>query len=123
MKRILLSLLISVFICGGMSFLAYAQDKNADNKEADSKEAVPVPFWVETLPKVEGKIEKYYDINRDKILQTSETKIFLRDVSAEILDKNSFNVSDSLLLKAYDKNKDGIINKFELEEITKDLSY
>lgn len=117
------SLLISVVLCVGISFWAYAQEKAKDDKAASPVDPAPVAFWAVTLPKVEGKIEQYYDINRDKILQTSETKIFLRDVAAEVLEKNSFNVSDSLLLKAYDKNKDGVINKFELEEITKDLSY
>lgn len=123
MKKVSFSLLVSVFLCVGISYVAHAQEKAKDDKAAVSAEVAPVAFWAATLPKVEGKIEQYYDINRDKILQTSETKIFLRDVSAEILEKNSFNVSDSLLLKAYDKNKDGVINKFELEEITKDLSY
>ena len=56
-------------------------------------------------------------------MQTSETKIFLRDVLAEIADKGSANVADSALLKAYDKNKDGIISKLEVDEIKKDLSY
>ncbi len=101
-----------------------AKDKSSEGKKTkDEKPAVPTPFWVKDLPKVTGKREKRYDINRDEILQTSETKIFLRDVVAEIVDKGSANVFDSALLKAYDKNKDGIINKFEVEEIKQDLSY
>lgn len=123
MWKVSFSLLVGVLLFGSVSYLAYAQEKAKDDKAALSQEAAPVAFWAATLPKVEGKIEQYYDINRDKILQTSETKIFLRDIVAEILEKSSFNVSDSLLLKAYDKNKDGIISKLELEEITKDLSY
>ena len=127
MRKVLFLFWLCVFLCVNISRVAYAQEKAKekakDDKAAVSAPALPVAFWAETLPNVEGKIEQYYDINRDKILQTSETKIFLRDVAAEIQEKNSFNVSDSLLLKAYDKNKDGIISKLELEEITKDLSY
>lgn len=102
-----------------------AKDK-AKDKSSDSKTEKPpavVAFWAKDLPKVTAKIEKRYDINRDEILQTSETKIFLRDVVEQVVTKTSFNVGESLLLKAYDKNKDGILSNIELDEIKKDLSY
>lgn len=98
-----------------------AQEKKA--KDAKSAPEKPLAFWAKELPKVSGKIEQYYDINRDGIMQTYETKIFLRDVQKEINDKKSYNVSDSAILKAYDKNKDGIISALELEDIKKDLVY
>ncbi len=98
-----------------------AKDKPSDAKT--EKPVVVVAFWAKELPKVTSKKEKYYDINRDEILQTSETKIFLRDVVKEVTDKSNYNVSESILLKAYDKNKDGIISNLEIEEIKKDLAY
>ncbi len=107
---------------------ADAKAKPSEEKAAggkNDKAAVPVPhaFWAQTLPTVDGKVEQRYDINRDGLLQTSETKILLRDVMAEIKANGTYNIGDTPFLKAYDKNHDGIINKFEAEEIKKDLSY
>ncbi len=86
------------------------------------KPEVPLPFWkVSPLPTVTGKIERRYDINRDKILQPFETTIFLRDVIDEVEEKTFYSVEDSKIISKYDKNKDGIINKFEAEDIKKDV--
>lgn len=122
MKKIpFLFFVIALAVGSAVYAQSQAKDKSSDAKEP--KPPAPTAFWAKELPKVTSKIEKRYDINRDEILQTSETKIFLRDVLAEIASKNSFNVSDSVLLKAYDKNKDGIISKLEVDEIKKDISY
>lgn len=133
MKKIFISLfaVFLVFVCA--AYFVYAQtapaadaknkakDKSSDTKT--EKPVVVVAFWAKELPKVTSKTEKRYDINRDEILQTSETKIFLRDVIKEVVEKSSYNVSESVLLKVYDKNKDGIISNLDIEEIKKDLAY
>ncbi len=122
MKKILFLFFVMALAVGSAVYAqSQAKDKSSDAKE--TKPPAPTAFWAKELPKVTSKTEKRYDINRDEILQTSETKIFLRDVLAEVSAKNSFNVSDSVLLKAYDKNKDGIISKLEIDEIKKDTSY
>ncbi len=122
MKKIsFLFFVIALAVGSGVYAQSQAKDKSSDAK--GEKSTAQSAFWAKELPKVTSKIEKRYDINRDEILQTSETKIFLRDVLAQVASKDSFNVSDSLLLKAYDKNKDGIISKLEADEIKKDLSY
>ncbi len=129
MKKNVFSLyfVVMAFVCAPAVFAADAKDKtnekSSDGKTAKSDPAAPVAFWAKDLPKVISKSEKRYDINRDEILQTSETKIFLRDVIAEVAAKSSFNVADSALLKAYDKNKDGIISNIEIDAIKKDLAY
>jgi len=85
--------------------------------------AVPLTFWQATPPKVNGEIEKRYDINRDKILQSAEIKILLRDVVDEVTENKAYfyNTADSALLKEYDKNKDGIIDNIEIKIIEQDL--
>ena len=101
-----------------------ADDKPKDLKAAkDVKVVKPQAFWAVTPPVATGKIEIKYDINEDGILQTSEVKILLRRVISQVMNENiNFNIEDSKLLKAYDKNKDGIISKLELEDIKKDLA-
>ena len=83
--------------------------------------AVPVPVWQSSPPKVIGKIELRYDINRDGILQTAEIKILLRDALDDVKTKGFFNIGDSDLAKTYDKNKDGIIDNLEAETIKADI--
>lgn len=96
----------------------------ADPKAAKDVKAVkPQAFWAVTPPVVTGKIEIKYDINEDGVLQTSEVKILLRRIISQLMKENiNFNIEDSKFLRAYDKNKDGIISKLELEEIKKDLA-
>ena len=83
--------------------------------------APAVPFWAIQTPRVGSAIEKRYDINRDGLMQTSEVKIYLRDVIDVVEEKGGYIV-DSDILKAYDKNKDGVINKYELSEVKADSS-
>ncbi len=81
-----------------------------------------VPFWLQTPPKVTTKDEEKYDLNKDKILQTAEVKIFLRDTVAAVDAKGGATVNSGVL-KQYDKNRDNIINKYESGDIKKDLQY
>ena len=39
----------------------------------------------------------------------------------EVEEKTFYSVEDSKIISKYDKNKDGIINKFEAEDIKKKL--
>ena len=133
MKSSLYPFVILVFFCVLAAGIAPAMaqpapapasdGKAADPKAAkDVKPAKPQAFWAVTPPVVTGKIEIKYDINEDGVLQTSEVKIFLRRIISQLMKENiNFNIEDSKLLKAYDKNKDGIISKLESEEIKKDL--
>ncbi len=85
------------------------------------KERESYPQWVITEPTVKDPVERLYDINRDSKLQTAEVKTFLRDVLEEIESKNGYLV-DSDILKEYDKNKDGIISKYESDDIRKQVN-
>lgn len=77
--------------------------------------------WMRREPRVTNRVEERYDINRDGKLQTAEVKIFLRDVIDEVQDKGRYSALNSDVLKEYDKNKDKMINKYELTEIIKDV--
>jgi len=134
MKKIFLFLLTVLFLSvsasvssaqpAGESVDPKAAEKKAAAAAAAAKPPKPLAFWAATPPEVTGKLEAKYDINGDGLLQTSEVKILLRRISAQIQKDNiNFNVEDSKFLKAYDKNKDGIISKLELTDIKKDLSY
>lgn len=81
-----------------------------------SDEDKNVPDWMITEPDVTNEVEKKYDFNRDKKLQTSEIKIYLRDVIEEVNKKGGYSV-DSDILKPYDKNNDAAVTKGELEKI------
>jgi len=79
------------------------------------------PSWVVGEPRVKDVAERRYDINRDGLLQSAETKTFLRDVLDEVESKNGYLVNSDIL-KEYDKNKDGIINRFESETIRQQVT-
>ena len=79
------------------------------------------PAWQKDWPEVKNQDEDRYDINRDGKLQTAEVKIYLRDVIKEVMDKGGFRVNSNVL-KAYDKNRDGVISKYELEQIRQDVN-
>lgn len=79
------------------------------------------PAWTREWPEVKNQDEDRYDINRDGKLQTAEVKIYLRDVITEVMDKGSFNVNSNVV-RAYDKNKDGVISKYEVEQIRQDVN-
>lgn len=119
----LASAALSLLVINTIQAQLVNHDRRVKRQAAKSDEppAVPLPFWKQTLPAVTGKREVYYDINRDGILQTSETKIYLRDIVPVIKEKGGVQVFDSGILKAYDKNKDGVVNKYELQAIEKDL--
>lgn len=78
----------------------------------------PLPSWLKSEPKVTTDAEKTYDINRDGKMQSSEVKIFLRDVVDEAQEKGGYRF-DSPVLKEYDKNGDSVISRYEAEEINK----
>lgn len=80
---------------------------------------VKLPAWMKTPPKVNTKTEALYDTNRDGKLQTAEVKILLRDVVSTVEAKGGYPV-DADVLKEYDKNRDAVINRYELIEIKKD---
>lgn len=77
------------------------------------------PEWWKAEPDVKNKLERRYDINRDGKLQTAEVKILLRDVVDEIQEKGRYSVYSSDILKEYDKNRDRVIDKTEVEGIIK----
>lgn len=93
--------------------------QNAEQQQAEDPDAPQptIPSWVTTTPMVKSKTEQKYDTNRDGKLQTAETTIFLRDVLDIIDDKGGYPI-DSDILKPYDKNKDGIINRFEAKVLS-----
>lgn len=88
---------------------------------APAAPALAVPAWVKQSPRVTTADERRYDINRDGLLQTAEVKIYLRDVIDGVVQKGGFTVNSDIL-KEYDKNKDGVINSYELADIRKDVS-
>ena len=75
------------------------------------------PGWMKTEPKVTSKVEQPYDSNNDGKLQTAEVKIFLRDVLDQINEKGGYTINSDIL-KEYDKNKDGVISRYEAQDIT-----
>lgn len=122
--------LMLVFCCAAVC----AQEPTAEEKAKAAAAAAkalkdiaepsgPVPFWKANPPKVAGEVEKRYDINRDRILQSAEVKTLLRDVIEEVDVNKSYlyNVADSAVLKEYDKNKDGIIDNIEVKVIESDV--
>ena len=90
-------------------------------KTAEPAAAEPaVPSWMQSAPKVTVKEEEKYDVNRDGILQTSEAKILLRDV-IDMVDAKGGAVVASPIAKLYDKNRDGVINRYEVADIKTDV--
>jgi hypothetical protein len=77
------------------------------------------PEWWKTEPDVKNKLERRYDTNRDGKLQTAEVKILLRDVVDEIETKGRYSVYSTDVLREYDKNRDRVIDKTEVEGIIK----
>ena len=77
------------------------------------------PKWMIAEPVVKTEMERRYDINRDGKLQLAEVKIYLRDTLDVINEKGGITIN-SEILKEYDKNKDGVISKYESTKI-KDL--
>ncbi len=91
-------------------------------KPAATATAAPsLPNWMQNPPSVSNKTEGKYDTNRDGKLQSAEVKIYLRDVISVVESKGGHMI-DSDILKAYDKNKDGVINRYELAEVKQDAA-
>lgn len=123
MKKFIFSLAVVLLSSFSMPFVfAQTADKQSAEDDKNVVPPAPVAFWATNPPKVSGKVDQRYDINRDGILSTSEVKIFLRDVVSEVMEKNSYDATASGFLRDYDKNRDGIISRLELEEIKKDLA-
>jgi hypothetical protein len=80
---------------------------------------VPMAAWLKTPPGVKNAAEKAYDVNRDGKLQSAEVKIYLRDVIKVIESKGGFTINSDVL-KEYDKNRDGVISRFELPDLKRD---
>jgi hypothetical protein len=59
-----------------------------------------------------GPVERKYDVNRDGILNATETKDLLTDKYAHILAQGWVKV-DFALESAYDTNRDGVIDSSE----------
>ncbi len=87
------------------------------SKFLGEKESAPdskLPSWVKELPEPQNEDEKRYDTNRDGKLQSAEVKVYLRDIIERVESQSYISVTTDLL-REYDKNKDGVINKNELE--------
>lgn len=82
--------------------------------------ATPTPMWMKTPPQVKTAVEKVYDVNRDGKLQPAEVKIYLRSVIENVNAKGGLTVNSDIL-KEYDKNKDGLISRIEIEDLKRDV--
>lgn len=133
MKRVILSL----SVCAAC-LLMFIYDANAGlinydrrNKPgvAPSRGGAParvpapvvVPAWMKTPPGVKNAAEKVYDVNRDGKLQPAEVKIYLRSVIETIESKGGFTINSDIL-REYDKNRDGVISRYELPDLKRDAA-
>jgi len=79
--------------------------------------------WMKKLPVItwrDNRKLRRYDINRDNKLQTAEVKVYLRDVMEKIQAKGGYTI-DSTILKEYDRNRDGVVSRYEARKITEHL--
>lgn len=90
---------------------------------AQAKAVAPaaVPAWMKTPPGVKNAAEKVYDVNRDGKLQPAEVKIYLRSVIETIESKGGFTINSDVL-REYDKNRDGVISRYELPDLKRDAA-
>ena len=137
MKRFILSLALcaaslSMFVYQAQAGLINYERRNKSKPAAarttgayPSRPAVTTPVeptmaaWLKTPPGVKNAAEKAYDVNRDGKLQSAEIKIYLRDVIKVIESKGGFTINSDVL-KEYDKNRDGVISRFELPDLKRD---
>ena len=104
------------FVSTALAGLVNYQRRNGVASKAAASKGDPAPIvakWMSVLPLAQSATEKKYDVNVDGKLQTAEVKIFLRDVINVVDAKGGYAV-DSDILKEYDKNKDGVINRYEV---------
>ena len=93
----------------------------AATKPGAKDAAVPAaPSWMQNAPRVTSKDEEKYDINRDGILQSAEVKILLRDIIQTVDAKGGMTITSGVA-KLYDKNSDGLINRYEVADIKTDV--
>lgn len=76
----------------------------------------PSELSLDEVVYVTTRVEKIYDLNDDGILQVTEQKDFFRDVLASVQSRGNFTVS-SPLLKTFDSDSDGQINRYEADAI------
>ena len=134
MKKIVLSLAL----CAAITFISvyhaqaglinYGRRNKAATpatggyKAQPAKAAVPAqvaPLWMRTAPQVKTDNERTYDVNRDGKLQPAEVKIYLRGIIEIVEKKGGFTVNSDIL-KEYDKNKDGLISRIEVQDLKRD---
>ena len=70
----------------------------------------------ENLPKVQNRLEGYYDQNEDGVLQQSELQDFYSYIVATVERRGSMRVSSDIL-KPFDANADGKISSYEVRQI------
>jgi hypothetical protein len=89
--------------------------KNTFLRPTNSEETEEsIPSWAKELPQPQNTEERRYDTNRDGQLQSAEVKVYLRDIIVRVEARGYISVTTDLL-REYDKNKDGAINKNEIE--------
>jgi hypothetical protein len=89
------------------------------NKSAASEKQLPA--WMKILPPAKSKEEVRYDVNRDGQLQSAEVKILLRDI-VDMVEKKGGVKIESEVLKEYDQDKNGLIDRKEIEHIRNDVN-
>ena len=98
-------------------------EKAAKNKkwtESSPKKTERTIVEEEYAPKVTKKVEELYDLNGDGRLQKKEINEFFQEVYDAIRKKGHFIVISDLL-KKYDKDRDGFIDKYEAKYLKKDI--
>ncbi len=94
------------------------EEAERTGRRPQGKEESEYPEWLIIPPRVKNSTERRYDVNRDGRLQSAEVKVYLRNVLDQI-NRNGGMLIDSDVLSEYDKNRDGIIDREEAQEIRK----
>lgn len=87
---------------------------------AASAEESGAPQWIRNAPRAVTSTERRYDFNRDGRLQAGEAISFLRLVIQEVERRGGYEI-DSDFLREYDRNRDGYINRYEVEAVKRDI--
>jgi hypothetical protein len=91
------------------------------SSEKSVKPAKQLPMWMRVIPPAKTKEEVRYDVNRDGQLQSAEVKILLRDTVNMVESKGAVKI-ESEVLKEYDEDKDGLIERREVDRIKSDVA-
>ena len=86
----------------------------------DKPVTASMPAWMKTPPRVRNSAEKKFDSNRNGTLESAEVAMLLKDAVSTINSRGSVSISSDIL-KEYDRNGDGTINRYEALSITEDL--